>query len=191
MNTKRVFSFQETQDIIEKLKSGVTINSLKTEKKCGVNVLKRIIKEHNIPYILNQSHTNRVTPKFAKKFARNSTTSNGQIVKSIKQHDLIPYECCHNCGLTEWLSGKLLLELDHINGDNTDNRLENLRFLCPNCHSQTPTYKGKNINSGKTKVSDEVLIKALREVGNIRKALIKVGLSPKGANYERAYKLQQ
>lgn len=191
MNNKRVFSVQETQDIIKKLKSGITVNSLRREIKCGVNVLKQIIKENNIPYICTKSHANRITGEFANKFTKNSTTGNCHIVKSIKQHDLIPHNCCYNCGLTDWLGGKLILELDHINGDNTDNRLENLRFLCPNCHSQTENYKGRNINSGKLKVSDELLIKTLKEEGNIRKALLKVGLSPKGGNYERAYRLQQ
>ena len=42
------------------------------------------------------------------------------------------------------LDKKLSLQLDHINGINNDHRIENLRFLCPNCHSQTETYAGKN-----------------------------------------------
>lgn len=53
---------------------------------------------------------------------------------------------CENCGLDEWLGQKITIELDHINGNNLDNRLENLRFLCPNCHSLTPTWRGRNIN---------------------------------------------
>lgn len=49
------------------------------------------------------------------------------------------------CGLGETWEGKpLRLQLDHANGDNTDNREENLRLLCPNCHSQTETYYGRN-----------------------------------------------
>ncbi len=39
------------------------------------------------------------------------------------------------------------LELDHINGDRDDNRLGNLRVICPNCHAQTPTYRGRNIGA--------------------------------------------
>src|SRR5436309_2821566 len=51
---------------------------------------------------------------------------------------------CYTCGLTEWLGKPLTLVLDHINGVRNDNRLANLRLLCPNCHSQTPTFAGRN-----------------------------------------------
>ena len=52
---------------------------------------------------------------------------------------------CSECGLPpEWRGQPLTMVLDHRNGDNTDNRLENLRLLCPNCNSQQPTFAGKN-----------------------------------------------
>ncbi|WZB39642.1 HNH endonuclease [Streptomyces phage Cursive] len=51
---------------------------------------------------------------------------------------------CQKCGLgAEWNGEPLVLQLDHINGKNNDHRIENLRFLCPNCHTQTDTYAGK------------------------------------------------
>lgn len=53
---------------------------------------------------------------------------------------------CYECGLTEWRGKTISLELEHINGDRFDNRIGNLTILCPNCHSQTPTYRRqKNI----------------------------------------------
>lgn len=55
---------------------------------------------------------------------------------------------CGECGLgTEWNGKPISLQVDHRNGDPTDNRRENLRFLCPNCHSQTDTYGHKNIKT--------------------------------------------
>lgn len=53
-------------------------------------------------------------------------------------------ECCLKCGLKDWLGSKITLECDHINGNNRDNSRENLRYLCPNCHSQTSTWRGRN-----------------------------------------------
>ena len=51
---------------------------------------------------------------------------------------------CSMCGIKEWNGTKLNMELDHIDGNRTNHRIENLRMLCPNCHAQTETYRSKN-----------------------------------------------
>jgi 5-methylcytosine-specific restriction endonuclease McrA len=51
---------------------------------------------------------------------------------------------CDECGLTEWRGKALIVHIDHVNGVRDDHRLENLRMLCPNCHSQTDTYGARD-----------------------------------------------
>jgi len=74
----------------------------------------------------------------------NSTYQNiSRLKKRLVSENILEYRCCE-CGNTgEWNGNKLILQLDHINGNHSDNRIENIRFLCPNCHSQTLTYAGK------------------------------------------------
>lgn len=56
---------------------------------------------------------------------------------------------CELCGWAQESSdGRIPLELDHINGDRHDNRIENLKILCPNCHSLRPTHRGRNKKRG-------------------------------------------
>lgn len=56
---------------------------------------------------------------------------------------------CSCCGISEWNDKALTLEIDHIDGRSDNNRPENLRLICPNCHSQTDTYKSKNRGNGR------------------------------------------
>lgn len=74
----------------------------------------------------------------------NSTFDRKNLKNKILEHNLLSYECCICKNKGQWLGKTLSLQLDHINGINNDNRIENLRFLCPNCHSQTDTYCGKH-----------------------------------------------
>lgn len=77
----------------------------------------------------------------------NSNYSRNHLKKRIIANNILEYKCSL-CNLQDiWNGRKISLHLDHINGINNDNRLENLRFLCPNCHSQTDTYSGKNKRS--------------------------------------------
>ena len=84
------------------------------------------------------------------------------------------------------------LEVHHIDGNGKNNSLDNLQLLCPNCHSQTENYKGKNVKKKKIDnkiITDEELIKALNQCDTIHQALRSVGLTEKGGNYARIYNL--
>jgi HNH endonuclease len=75
-------------------------------------------------------------------------TDRYRIKKRLLREGLLP-NACAVCGISEWQGRPLVLELDHINGIGDDHRFENLRLLCPNCHSQTDTYCGRNIRIGR------------------------------------------
>lgn len=56
---------------------------------------------------------------------------------------------CEGCEITEWKNAPIVLELEHKDGISTNNHIDNVCLLCPNCHSQTPTYKGRNKGNGR------------------------------------------
>lgn len=56
---------------------------------------------------------------------------------------------CWTCGIEEWNKKTIVMEIEHIDGNSENNNLENLSLICPNCHSQTPTYKGANKGNGR------------------------------------------
>lgn len=70
--------------------------------------------------------------------------------KTLKRHLIktLGYKCS-SCNLSEWLGKPITLELEHIDGNSENNQQENLTLLCPNCHSQTDTYKAKNKGNGR------------------------------------------
>ena len=123
-------------------------------------------------------------------FCDNSPVTQRVLRGYVERHKLIEYKC-DTCGCTgEWQDGFISLELDHKDGNNKNNKISNLHYLCPNCHALTETYRGKNKETYKNAPVDEKsFVEALQTTPNIRQALIKLNLSPAGANYSRAKEL--
>lgn len=115
-----------------------------------------------------------------KLFKENSKHNRTVLRRYILNHELIPYKCAI-CGAIEWQGKTLSLELDHINGINNDNRLENLRFLCPNCHSQTTTYGSRNqqLNSSEYDITNELRLlveEMYSKLKNVKKVSAVLGI---------------
>lgn len=116
----------------------------------------------------------------------------GNNIKAAAAIDAIVYlrgHRCERCQLEQWLNNPIPLEVHHKDGDRLNNGLDNLELLCPNCHALTDNWRGRNISTGKEKVSEEQYVQALNESPNIRQALLKLGLTAKGENYKRAREL--
>ena len=95
---------------------------------------------------------------------------------------------CLHCGNDNiWNDKFISFELDHINGDRTNNSRTNLRLLCPNCHSQTETFVGKNTR----KVTDADIIDAIPKYKNISEVCNAVGLMCSGGSYTRVRQLMK
>lgn len=108
------------------------------------STLKRKIKEYNIS---TEHFTFHSRQQSTKKPVEVFLLKNTQIASSKLKEKLfssgLKKNICEICGTSSWLGKRLNCQLHHINGDNTDNRLENLQILCPNCHSQTDNYCGQ------------------------------------------------
>lgn len=126
-------------DLMQKL--GYTAN-----RGNSLNGLKSYLSDNNIDtshFNRNYKLSNNTKISLEDIMIENSTYTNlTRFKERLIKANLLEYKCSC-CGITTWNNQSITLQLHHINGNNRDNRLENLTFLCPNCHSQTENYSGK------------------------------------------------
>jgi len=155
MARKRTSVFWTTpkDELVEIVKSSSSLKEIATKigkstKGGSFFILKNRLNEDNIDYShiqLGSGHNkgknlqiNKPKP-IAEILVEESHFSRFHLKKRLIKEGILEYKCsiCGNTGI--WNNKKMTLELDHINGKSNDNRIENIRFLCPNCHSQTDT----------------------------------------------------
>ncbi len=182
---------------IKQLKDGSWIcsnhhSSCPVNRKKNSDSLKKLHKKGMFKYdhLIKYRNWNKgkIFNKLSKIFCKNSKHNNYYIKKILLQKN-IKENKCEMCGIKLWNNKPIVLELDHINGISNDNNIKNLRLLCPNCHSQTNNFRGRNKQTGLKKVSDKKIIEELKTKKSIRRILIDNGLSGKGSNYKKIYKI--
>jgi len=142
------YTEQQVQDIVNRsISYRQVLNELGIVAAGGnYEVLKKFIKKHNIDisHFKGQGWNRDKRP--GSKVPIDVYLSNQKSITSHKlrrrllKEKIFPHKCS-SCELSKWLDNPIPLELDHINGNHQDNSLSNLRLLCPNCHSLTPTFR--------------------------------------------------
>ena len=110
----------------------------------------KTIARVNKKYCCTQCKIDYELKKDAEKYLEGKFVPKGSSTKRIKS--ILVYihnNVCSGCGISSWQGKPITLELEHKDGNSENNSLDNLCLLCPNCHSQTPTYKGRNIGNGR------------------------------------------
>jgi hypothetical protein len=157
MNKLKTISDKEMQSIVDCSNSiSQILGELNLSKSCSYyrKLLLQRMKELDLKnFEKNQKDNNKFANFYNKYNTEELFHENSKAdIKTVKRKYsiLFPQERCCICEIPcIWNNKKLNLHLDHINGNNSDNRLENLRWICPNCHSQTPTYTGRNSKRNK------------------------------------------
>lgn len=149
------------EEVDSKAKANISWTGLMSDlgiRFVGSNILtvKKLIKFYDVDvshFNLSQalSNASRNAVPDEERYCEGSAICRASLKRHIRKNNLIEY-LCKKCGLgDEWQNETLVLTIEHMNGVNDDNRLENLCFLCPNCHSQTTSFAGRN-QKGKKRV---------------------------------------
>lgn len=139
--------------IVSSLTISDVLRMLGLKIKAGnYTTVRNFIREHHIDVShmtgFRASTHNRFQPPLENILVKNSSYSRRSLKKRLLKLGLLS-NSCSICGLSEtWNRKPIIMVIDHINGDNVDNRIENLRMLCPNCNSQQSTFCGR-ARSGK------------------------------------------
>lgn len=124
--------------------------------------IKKIIKKYNIDishFCISNSGKNYKKFDLDEILCENSKYTSTTHLRNRLIKENIKEEKCECCGNTMWIGKKIPLQLHHINGERTDNRIENLQLLCPNCHALTDNYCGSNIDYTKMTYNRKEVVK--------------------------------
>lgn len=146
----QVISYEERKKVFCNHTCSATYNNSLRAEKIKWNCLTCETEHTTLPYqkkkFCDQTCMGLFTKNITKeKFENGEVSSRGTIRGILYKLD----SQCNQCGIDEWQGLKIPLEVDHIDGNASNNLPSNVRLLCPNCHSITPTWKGKNKGNGR------------------------------------------
>lgn len=158
-------------------------NGCPVNKNKNSQALKKSIKEHPIDY----------KERYKERYKKCSAESKAKMLWNKGKHPETNFtyggggqhkialtkergHACEVCKLSEWNGVPITLELEHTDGDTKNNTRENLRLMCPNCHSQTPTWRRRKTSGNGKNHTDEQIIEVIKTSTSMSSALQKLGL---------------
>jgi ribosomal protein L44E len=133
------------EKVLEAIENTKTMNEASTYLNMNYRTFKRVAEEHGLykPIAATWKKKFELTDILEGKYPWYSTA---KLSKRLVDAKLLDYKC-NKCGITEYNGEHISLELNHIDGNNKNHSLINLELVCPNCHSQTPTYRSKKLKT--------------------------------------------
>lgn len=162
LNTVTTEELQHAFDVSTSISSVIRFFGLDV-RICYHQMLKTRIENENIS-LINMKINSQESIMYREKktieqiFVKDSQTNMHTIKRLILKYGLIEYKCCECKNEGTHNDKPLVLQIDHIDGDNKNNSLDNLRYMCPNCHSQTPTFTGRNQKKDPNKKENNVCL---------------------------------
>lgn len=153
----RIDIIERKEEILKWIESNQSKSYMSKKLRCKPETLNSYLVKMGIDYSGNQGGNGIKTDCkriSALEYAKTHGCKSSDLKKKLIEEGYVENICvwCKNEG--EWKGKPITLELDHIDGNRYNNELENLRILCPNCHSQTPTFRGRNNDVDKKRVNN-------------------------------------
>lgn len=168
-------------------------HSDETRKKISLGVLKHNKENDFTKSSLTQEQRKNIAQKAKESWNRKLLESDWNDLSYELKRKRVCIEQnnkCARCGIDSWQGKKIILEYEHKDGNHFNNDRDNVECLCPNCHSLTSTWRGRNRKCKKQEsVNDEEIVNVFIREGNIRKTLIYFGMAAKGDNYAKVKRI--
>lgn len=171
MNEKEILMFNS-------IKSSLTMAEAARKSGVHYSTLKTFALKNNI-FKPNQSKRGTRVKKIEELLVDDAPVNSSYLKQRLIEEKVFDY-VCFECGIKKWNNKDIVLELDHIDGDRVNNKINNLRLLCPNCHSQTLTFRNRDNKNNVLSIKNEFIVECFNKSNSFNEFCNNLGLKNRG-----------